>query len=246
MKIQKIVGFGDSWMYGDELLDPELRRQHPDAHTCWVENVEYREQHAFLGLLGQHYSIPTENFGIPGGSLDSTQWTYLWWLDHEPNPENCLVLIFLTESNRASFYNPNHVHYSNDPPWNKFVHSTWVHFGSSVIGPEFTDMIKRYLVLTECAALWDIRYHQAVLFFDGQRSRSRIPTLMFNTLPPVRSISDVESLVWPDFSWTLYFREHPGNRARELIMPGGHPNEQGHELIRDMLIPELDRVILTR
>jgi hypothetical protein len=244
MKIQKIVGFGDSWMYGDELLDPELQRKHSDAHTCWVENVDYRESHCFLGLLGQHYGLPTQNFGIPGGSLDSTQWTYLWWLDHEPDPQSCLALIFLTESNRASFYNPNHVHYSNDPPWNKFVHSTWVHFGSSVIGPEFTDMIKRYLVLTECADLWDLRYKQAVMFFDGQRVRCQIPTLLFNTLPPVRSISDVDSLVWPEFSWTHFFRDHPDNRDRGLIMPGGHPNEQGHEIIRDMLIPELDRVIL--
>jgi len=244
MKIRKIVGFGDSWMYGDELLDPELKRQHSDAHTCWVQNVEYREQHSFLGRLGQHYDLPTENFGIPGGSLDSAQWTYLWWLDHEPNPEQCLVIVFLTESNRASFYNPNHVHYSNDPPWNKFVHSTWVHFGSSVIGPEFTDMIKRYLVLTECEALWDLRYRQAVLFFDGQRSRCAIPTLMFNTLPPVRPMPDVSSLVWPEFAWTRYFRDHPENQDRGLIMPGGHPNERGHELIRDMLIPELDRVIL--
>jgi hypothetical protein len=245
MKIRKIVGFGDSWMFGDELLDPELVRKDPDAHCCWVQNTHYRESHCFLGLLGQHYDLPTENFGIPGGSLDSTQWTYLWWLDHEPEPENCLAVIFLTESNRASFYNPNHVHYSNDPPWNKFVHSTWVHFGSSVIGPEYTDMIKRYLVLTECPALWDIRYRQAVLFFDGQRSRCGIPTLMFNTLPPVRPMSDVRSLVWPEFAWTMHFREHPDNQDRGLIMPGGHPNEKGHELIRDMLLPETDRVILT-
>ena len=244
MKIQKIVGFGDSWMYGDELLDPDLKRIDPDAHTCWAQNTGYREKHCFLGGLADHYNIAFENFGIPGGSLDSTQWTYLWWLDHEPNPENCLVLIFLTESNRASFYNPNHVHYSNDPPWNKFVHSTWVHFGSSVIGPEFTDMIKRYLVLTECASLWDLRYRQAVLFFDGQRARTGIPTLMFNTMPPVRAIPNVACLVWPDFAWTVYFRDHPDNRYRELIMPGGHPNEKGHEIIRDLLIPELDRVIL--
>ena len=25
MTFKKIVGFGDSWMYGDELLDPERR-----------------------------------------------------------------------------------------------------------------------------------------------------------------------------------------------------------------------------
>jgi hypothetical protein len=246
MKFKKIVGFGDSWMYGDELLDPALAKSDPEAHTCWVQNVEYRESHCFLGLLGQHYGVPTENFGIPGGSLESTEWTWLWWIDHEPAPQDCLVVIFLTESNRASFYNPNHVHYSNDPPWNKFVHSTWVHFGSSVIGPEFTDLIKRYLVLTECKELWDLRYRRTVLFFDGQRSRLNIPILMFNTLAPVRPLDDVPSLIWPDFSWTLHFRDHPGNQKRELIMPGGHPNEQGHVLIRDRLIPEIDRVTMSR
>jgi hypothetical protein len=244
MNIKRIVGFGDSWMYGDELLDPVLAAQDPEAHCCWMQNTEYRESNCFLGLLGQHYNLPVENFGIPGGSLESTEWTYLWWLDHEPNPEQCLVVIFLTEANRASFYNPNHVHYSNDPPWNKFVHSTWVHFGSSVIGPEYTDMIKRYLVLTECEDLWRLRYRRAVMFFDGQRARANIPTLMFNTLPPVSPVKDLSSLVWPEFAWTLYFRDHPGNQQRELIKPGGHPNELGHEIIRDMLIPETDRVIL--
>jgi len=34
MTFKKIVGFGDSWMYGDELLDPELSGRYPDAHSC--------------------------------------------------------------------------------------------------------------------------------------------------------------------------------------------------------------------
>jgi hypothetical protein len=241
--IKKIVGFGDSWMYGDELIDPALQHQ-DDAHACLHTNTPYREGRCALGLLGSHYGVPTENFGIPGGSLESTEWTYLWWLDHEPAPEQCLVLVFLTESNRATFYNPNHVHYSNDPPWNKFVHSTWVHFGSSVIGSEFTDMIKRYLVLTECEDLWDLRYRRAVMLLDGWAARLNIPTLQFNTMPPIRSLPGIETLIWPEFNWSLFFREHPDNRSRALIKPGGHPNEKGHEIIRDMLIPEIDRVIL--
>lgn len=241
----KIVGFGDSWMYGDELLDPVLVT-HEHAHATLHLNVPYRENHCFLGLIGAHYGVPTENFGIPGGSLESMEWTYLWWLDHEPRTDRCLVLVFLTESNRASFYNPKHIHYSNDPPWNKFIHSTWVHFGSSVIGPEFTDMIRRYLVLTECAELWDLRYRRAVMLFDNHAHMAGIPTMMFNTMPPVRTMPDIDTLIWPDFAWTLYFREHPQNRDRGLVMPGGHPNEQGHEIIRDLLIPEIDRVILAK
>lgn len=244
MKIKKIVGFGDSWMWGDELLDPQLIENDPTAHSCWDQNTPYRESHCFLGLLGQHYGLPVENFGIPGGSLESTEWTYLWWLDHETAPSDSLVVIFLTESNRASFYNPRHVQHSNDPPWNKFVHSTWVQSGALAPGPEFTEMIKRYLVLTDCPELHDLRYRRAVMFFDGQAKRLGISTMMYNILPPPREIKDVDSLIWPDFRWARYFRTHPENQNRELICPGGHPNEKGHEFIRDMLIPELDRVIL--
>jgi hypothetical protein len=42
MTFKKIVGFGDSWMYGDELLDPVLVQQHADAHSCWHQNDQYR------------------------------------------------------------------------------------------------------------------------------------------------------------------------------------------------------------
>jgi len=239
MTFKKIVGFGDSWMYGDELLDPELAKQDPEAHPCWVQNVSYRESHCFLGLLGQHYSVPTENFGIPGGSLQSTIWTYLWWLDHEPNPEQCMVLIALTEADRTSFYNPNHRHYSNDPPWNKFVHSTWIHFGSSVIGPEFTDMIKRYLVLTDCRELSTLNYQQAVLLFDSMSHRRQIPTVQFHVMPPPITIP-LTTIPEPDFAWTVHFRDRADNQKRELIMPGGHPNEIGHQVVRDRLISNID------
>jgi hypothetical protein len=241
MKFKKIVGFGDSWMYGDELLDPELVKQHPDAHFCWVQNTDYRERNCFLGQLGTHYNVPTENFGIPGGSLTSTQWTYQWWLDHETVPLNeCLVLIGLTNSDRITHYNPNHVHYSNDPPWNKFVHSSWVNFGSSVVPKEFCDLIKQQTVLTNCTALEKLNYQQAVLFFDGVSARNQIHTVQFNIMPGDRSVSNCPTLVEPDFSWTMWFRDHPGNQRRELIKPDGHPNEIGHSMIRDRLISQID------
>ena len=239
MKFKKIIGFGDSWMYGDELLDPVLAASDKDAHPCWVQNVPYRENQCFLGLLGKHYDVPTENFGIPGGSLQSTIWTYLWWLDHEPNPEQCLVLIALTEADRTSFYDPNHRHYSNDPPWNKFVHSTWIHFGSSVIGPDFTDMIKRYLVLTDSRELSALNYQQAVLLFDSVSYKRKIPTIQFHVMPPPIVIP-IDTIPEPDFAWTVHFRDRTDNQKRELIMPGGHPNEIGHQVVRDRLISQID------
>ena len=243
MKFTKIVGFGDSWTYGDELLDPLLADK-PNVHFCWDQNTPYRLSNCFLGQLGQHYGVPTENFGIPGGSLQSTVWTFQWWLDHEPCPEQCLVLVGLTNSDRISHYNPNHVHYSNDPPWNKFVHSSWVNFGSTVVSTEFADLIKRQLVLTNCPDLYRLNYQQTVLMFDGVAARRNIPMIQFNVMPESRKIDHAPTLILPNFSLVTWFRDMPENRNREMIKPDGHPNEAGHTLIRDRLISQIDSCIM--
>ena len=245
MKFKKIVGFGDSWVYGDELLDPSLAENYPDAHCCWTQNNDYRESRCFLGLLKDHYKLPVENLGHPGGSLQSTIWSYLWWFQQEKNPDECLVIVFLTEPDRESFYNPNHVHYGNDPQWNKFVHLTWVQSGASVVTKEWVDLVKRYTVLTHCDQLSQLRYIQAMMFFDGQASRYNIPLLQYHGAPPLTDFN-VTTLMKPEFDWITYFRDHPGNQKRELIKPNGHPNENGHEIIRDMLITEIDSVIMSK
>jgi hypothetical protein len=239
MTFKKIVGFGDSWMYGDELLDPELSRKHADAHSCWHQNDPYRTSHNFLGLLGDHYGVPVENFGISGGSMQSSIWTFQWWLDHEPNPEQCLVLIGHTDSDRLSFYNPNHRSYSNDPPWNRFVHSSWVEYGSIAVSEEFRTMVKQQLVLTNCAELARLNYLQTVQFFDGVAARKRLAMMQFHIMPADEEI-DLPTIIWPGFSTTEWFRDHPGNRHRELIMPGGHPNEIGHAMLSEKLISTID------
>jgi hypothetical protein len=239
MTFKKIVGFGDSWMYGDELLDPGLISRYPDAHSCWHQNDVYRNSHNFLGLLGKHYGVPMENFGIAGGSMQSSIWTFQWWLDHEPDPGSCLVLVGHTDSDRLSFYNPNHRSYANDPPWNRFIHSTWVQYGSSVVPEEFRTMVKQQLVLTNCTELARLNYQQTVQFFDGVAARKKLNMMQFHVMP-----ADVEmnlpTAIWPGFSTTIWFRDHPGNKKRELIMPGGHPNEIGHQMIAEKLISTID------
>jgi len=237
MQFKKIVGFGDSWMYGDELIDPRYLSANPSGHYSDEQNFPYRLKNCFLGQLGQHYGVPIENFGIPGGSLGSTMWTFQWWLDHETLPlEDCLVLVALTNADRITHYNPNHVHYSDDPPWNKFVHSTWVNFGSSVVPDPYAQMIKSQIVLTDCRELSRLNYQQAVLFFDGISARNNLNTVQFNIMPAERLVTNTPTLPEPDFCWTLWFRDHPENQQRELVCKDGHPNEIGHSLIRDHLI----------
>lgn len=237
--IKKIVGFGDSWMWADELLDPALV-DHPHAHPVLVENTPYRESHSFLGRLGQHYDVPTENFGIAGGSLQSTLWTFLWWLQHETlDPKQCLVLVALTDPNRQTFYNPHHVSYSNDPPWNRFVHSAWVHCGNTANGREWVDFVKQYTVLSDCESLHRLNFEQTTRFFQGQHSLG-IRTLQFNSIESVFD-TEIENFLWPRSALNDALRDL---RDPAVFAPNGHPSELGHDVIHKLLIPEIDRVIL--
>ena len=241
-KIKKIVGFGDSWIYGDELLAPNLSKQDKEAHSCWTQNVDYRESRCFLGLLGQHYDVPVENFGIPGGSLQSAMWTFLWWLRHEPDPEECLVLHGTTDNDRFSLFDPEHKHYSNDPVWNKFIHSAWIEYGSSVIPDHFRDVGKKLIAYSDCEELRQYNYEQAVGLFDGKSARLHIPMIQFHIMPPTAPL-DVPTLLWPERNYCNWIVRHP---EKELVTaPSGHPNEIGHEIISKQLIPEINSVILT-
>jgi hypothetical protein len=243
MKFKKIVGFGDSWMWGDELLDPKLAT-HKNAHPILVENTPYRESNCFLGQLGKHYNVPTENFGIPGGSLQSTIWTYLWWRQHETVPlDQCAVLVGLTDPNRQTFYNPKHTVYANDAPWNRFVHSSWIHSGGTTSGDPWTQMVKSHMVLTDCDAVHKLNYQQTVLFFQGQSCFETGPLLQFNTMGSILDMP-CSTLIWPTQSLNYVVRSETD--SANLFAPMGHPSEKGHAVLRDRLITEIDRAIIAQ
>ena len=236
MKFKKIVGFGDSWVWGDELLDPDLV-SHPHAHPVLFENTSYRESHCFLGLLGQHYGVPVENFGIAGGSLTSTIWNYIWWLDHESlDPAECLILVGLTAANRKTFYNPDHRSYANDPPWNRYVHSAWIH-NASCYSNDWMDSIKVLTALSDCHQQDVLNYKQTVMFFEGQAAARSMGLLQFCTIDPPM-VFESKSLLWPNTSLCNMINRRP--ESKKYLAKNGHPNEQGHQLIAENLINFID------
>jgi hypothetical protein len=243
MKFEKIVGFGDSWIWGDELLNPKLI-DHKYAHPVIHENIEYREGNCFLGLLGKHYGVPTKNLGIPGGSLQSTMWTYLWWLENETTPlHRCAVIVGLTDPNRQTFYNPNHVAFPYDPPWNRFVHGAWIQNGGPAPDADWAHMIKLHTVLTDCSDLHKLNYRQTVLFFEGQSKYQTGPLFQFNTMFGVAN-TNCSTLIWPQGSLNDILIEQSNDQ--ELFAPMKHPTEKGHMVIRDRLIKEIDCAIIAQ
>jgi hypothetical protein len=227
MTFKKIVGFGDSWIWGDELLDPTLDS---DTNVDCINNKSYREHNCFLGKLGHHYQVPVENYGIPGGSLQSTIWTYIWWAEHESVPlQDCLVLVSLTGAWRQSFYNPDCSTVDPDRPWDRFVHNT----GNSYTA-EWQTVMKQLLVMTDSTELKKLNYKQTVWFFDGQ-SRAHSLIQFCSITPPC--VLTVPSLLWPDRSLQNFL-------STDNLAPGSHPNQSGHDLIANKLISQIDSCII--
>jgi hypothetical protein len=229
VKFDRIAAFGDSWVWGDELIDPRGNNLAPHS----VENTQYRESHCFAGIVAGHYNIPVENFAIPGGSLQSTIWNYIWWRQNRTNHESTLILVGLTDAGRMSYYNPQHVVYPNDPPWNRYVHSAWVHYAPEGYSEEWCRMVKSNIVLTGCHQSWEMNYLQAVLFFDGQPN-----TIQFDTIN-AQGTAEPKSLLWPKQSLRSILASH-----KNCWAPKKHPNEQGHQIIADLLISHIDSSII--
>lgn len=246
MNFDRIVGFGDSWMFGDELIDPDLLSEHPEAHYSWYQNKAYRQRHCFLGLLGQHYAVPVENFGQSGGSHQSAAWAFLSWIARQTDQSlsKTLVLVAHTDNNRTSFYNPLYDPRKNLPEWQRWVHSTWINADDSVLEPHWKNMIKHHMAYSDCQDLSHLNYMQSVLLFDGVASRRGLPVIQFDIMDNGLTLS-VPTMIWPGTNLVRWFLDHPDNQDRRYYCADGHPNELGHELIRDRLIIEIDRVILS-
>lgn len=211
-------------MYGDELTEPNITAT--NIHEVGLQHRAYRESNCFLGQLGQYYNVPTENFGIMGGSLQSAVWTFLYWLDNEPNPEDCLVLHAITNSYRFSHYNPNHIRYLDDPEWNRFVHSSWP-------SKEFESLVKQQTVLTDSPELHRLRYQESVMLFDGVAARRNILTMQFH-------VFQEDYLV----DLPTVFNEWYLKSCVTDVKKGGHPDETGHKKIAQLLINYIDPAII--
>lgn len=233
MTFDRIAAFGDSWVWGDELVDPQL----PNATAVSIENTPYRESHCFVGQVGRQLNVTVENLAIPGGSLQSTIWNYLWWLNQQSTTDNVLVVVGLTDASRTSWYNPNHQVCENDQPWNRYVHSAWVKH-TDCYNDNWQQLAKLHTGLSDCEKLWELNYQQAVWFFHGQ-SMTR-PLLQFNVLNNWYG-NWPSSLIWPDTNLRNLLRFHTNCWCN-----GRHPNELGHQIIAQALISQIESAIITR
>jgi len=159
------------------------------------------------------------------------QWNLIWWLNNHTNEyiNNSLIVVGLTEESRVSWYNPNHKRGRDDPPWNNYLHAQWLDSAGPNVDRGWFDLHKHYLNMTASDELYRLNYETTVRLFDGVSSRYKIPVFQFNLLSKTR-IDGIPSV------YDINTRSILDNNYKR----GGHPNEDGHEIIAKSLIKTID------
>lgn len=232
-RFSKIVTFGDSFAWGDELLAPDQK------NSADYGNRFYREQNCYTGILARHYGVHAENLAFPGGSCQSTRWIYTWWLQQENDPQSCLVLVQLSGPWRSSQFDQHRIQHETDAKWNQFIHSTWIEYYRHN-HPRAYDYFRLEHDLADSDQRNSMVQAETYLFFQGQQSQVG-GLVMFNSQTASLDHSvRPESLAWPDACLqTLVPQKH-------FWAPDGHLNEAGHEMVAEMLIHEIGRAMSNR
>lgn len=223
--IKGIVGFGDSWIHGDEIQ--------PRSPVTESQSVAFRERWCMLGQLADQLELQSDNRGISGGSLQSTLWDFSRWYQTCENPQEWLVFVGLTQDHRVSWWNGPNRHqrrYGGD-----YMHNHWVDVDRP--GHAWHEFAKWHLAMCADDELHALNYWQAVNFFDSFCAQHHIPLLQVNVFPPTQMIS-VPSLYEP--VWNMRDALFQQNRiSQNLIAPGGHPTVKGAKWLADHFTSEI-------
>jgi len=232
--IKKLVAFGCSWTFGDELDDPEfVNSKHQPK--WWDYNTPYRLAHGYPGLVANHYGLELENLAFPGASLVSMRDTVTWYVSNH-DVQDTILLVGLTESWRWSWHNAAHEPGHGDPEWNKHVHSAWMLHDNLNYSDNWRNAFKSFIDDQMCDELQLKNLNETLLLFDGIAARYNIPVVQFNVLNVIPGAISVPTYYAPMDNMRAYLQGY----GQEVFAPQRHPNETGHKIIAERIISWLD------
>ena len=225
--ISKLVAFGDSWTYGDELFSKESLASGLSIDDA--KNNSYRLGHAFGGIVAKNYGLEFDNRAHNAASLQSMIWKFENWLTTDPNVNQSIVLFGLTSPGRVSWWKNSHT----------YIHSIHLE-NNSKLSNEFYDLNKYYRVCCSDRELVRMNYFTAVHLFSGMCYKLKIPCVLFNIFHCNFSNVPYADVLNPQKGLAEILTEM--NRDQNLcIWAVDHPNETGHKLIAEYLIQHIDQ-----
>jgi hypothetical protein len=220
----KLVGFGDSWTQGSEL--PTDGKSFSQLVSEQLECVEYK------------------NYGIPASSINHLTVQLQSHINRvtaiRQNTSEWIAVFFLTECNRAMTYCDGHWIFLNASADGGFgivggatmdqtlLNKTNTAYWKYIHSPELVDVTVNTTVL----ALQSMcRYHNiADYYVAGWQTFNFWPEVDINKIYQGGQINCGDLIGMQSADPNSYLNRQNPNQA-----PGGHPNQQGHQLIADAL-----------
>lgn len=225
--ISRIVAFGDSWIYGDELLSKESLDAGLSIND--PKNDEYRLSHVFGNLVAKHYDLKFENRGHNAASLQSMMWEFEKWLSTDKAVNETMILVGLTAPERLSWWKDS----------SNYIHSIQLE-NNKDMPQDFFALNKYFRSCCSDHELFRTNFLIAAHFFSGMCHKLRIPCVMFNIFPCRFDTGPHAEILNPRMGLAEILNEI--NKDSNLKIWGEHhPNELGHQLLADWLIQHIDQ-----
>jgi len=200
----KLVGFGCSFTYGTELINPDI-----DPADHWA-NIRYRESNVWLGQLAKILGSTWDNRAEPANSNYAIQYQFADWFNNNRDPnESVAVCVAWTALPRFSWLDDTWTHNGTVRDDQKFLHSRKDWITSDVDHNYWTDAAK--------------------LFVNSVCKLHDIPILQFNALGAHKSTSYDNYFLDGLTMESILKDAQRGDSRLDLFASGGHPNELGHE-----------------
>lgn len=211
----KLVGFGCSFTYGSELIDPELDNTFDEKSQSIVwdrhyTNTRYRESNVWLGQLAKLLGATWDNRSEPANSNYAIQYQFADWFNNDRNTsESVVVCVAWSEPRRFSW-----------------LDKTWIHNGTVRDGEKFLHSRKDWIVSNVDHNYWT---DAAKLFVNSVCKLHDIPILQFNALGNHKS-TQYNNYFLDGLTMESVLKDAQQSDDRlDLFASGGHPNELGHE-----------------
>lgn len=210
----KLVGFGCSFTYGSELIDPNIDEW--DRHHA---NTAYRERHCWLGELADRLDIEYINLAEPGASNYSIQEKFASYIQ---NPDrNIIICVGWTNHLRNSWWSDRE--------------QRWIHDGfirnenETLFGASFKEWLIHSQKRCKQVTL------NAKLFVNSVCKANSFKIIQFDAL------ANVPSPNYPNYfakgrSMREILVQEGKQLKREFLASGGHPNEAGHKHYVDLMM----------
>ena len=213
----RLVGFGCSFTFGSELIDPEqIDKFHESTKSItWDshhENLTWRESKVWLGQLANNLNFKFDNRGEPANSNYAiAQQVSNYFLNiHNPS-EEIIICVGWTAPTRMSWYGTKWVHNGFAGKEHGWPHSAreWVSNCTEESHRLFTDNAK-FIVNSICIA-------------------KNIPIIQFNALGTHETTNYPNYYLDGSTMDSMLRRAMSDDKRLDLFASGYHPNEAGQE-----------------